>query len=227
MDGQGHFESSSLFDQMDEDEIKRIMKRFKRINFPSGETIFRENDPGDKMYIVEEGSVSLKKRIVDDFEKTIFVAYSGFVFGEFSFIDGKERSASAVADIDSVILSITRNDFEAFIKENPSSGIKLYHNLLGTITNRLRQTNDAYRDAVRWGIEATRTQNLTFQHFISEKVPIRLDLTNDRTFEGRILQFEHGEAGYELIIVDQSGEITMIPYHAIISISVSQGESVA
>ena len=93
---------------------------------------------------MEEGTVSLKKRIMNDYEKTLFVATEGLVFGEFSFIDGQERSASAFAEKDSVLLRLKRKDFDAFIKEYPLSGAKLYDNLLGTIVNRLRLTNEAY-----------------------------------------------------------------------------------
>jgi CRP-like cAMP-binding protein len=225
MNGEGYFERSSLFDQMDDDEIKLIMGKFKKVTFQSGEYIFKENDSGDTLYIVEEGSVSLKKLIINDYEKTLFVAYSGFIFGEFSFIDGKERSASAVSGGNSVLLRLARSDFDDFIKENALTGAKLFSNLLNTITDRLRQTNELYRDAIRWGIEATGTQNLNFQHFITEKVTIRLELTNNRIIEGRILQLEQSEAGYELIIVDKTDDIAMIPYHAIVSVSVSQAEA--
>jgi len=227
MNGEGYFERSSLFDQMDDDEIKLIMRKFKKVSFQSGEYIFKENDSGDMLYIVEEGSVSLKKLIINDYEKTLFVAYIGFIFGEFSFIDGKERSASAVSEGNSVILGLARSDFDDFIKENALIGTKLYSNLLNTITDRLRQTNELYRDAIRWGIEATGTQNLNFQHFITEKVTIRLELNNNRSIEGRILQLEQSEAGYELIIVDKTDDIAMIPYHAIVSVSVSQAEAVS
>ena len=160
--------------------------------------------------------------IADDYEKTLFIASKGFVFGEFSFIDGKERSASAVAENDSVVLRMTRESFDGFIKENPIPGLTLYHNLLSTIVDRLRQTNDAYRDAIRWGIEVTGTQKLNFQHFITENVNIRLELASGRILEGKILQLEQSDAGYELIIVNKSGDLSMIPYHAITAVSIAK-----
>ena len=82
-------------------------------------------------------------------------------------------------------------------------------------------TNDAYRDAIRWGIEATGAENLNFQNIITENINIRIELNNNRTIEGRILQLEQSEAGYELIIAEQSGVLTLVPYHAINSVSVA------
>ena len=220
-----HFEKTSLFDRLDENEEKLVMARFQKENFSAGEYIFKENDSGDTLYIVEQGTVSLKKLIVSDYEKTLFVATEGLIFGEFSFIDGRERSASARAENDCVLLSLNREGFDAFIKEYPTAGTKLYNNLLLTIVERLRQTNEAYRDAILWGIEATGTQNLNFQDLIDENVNIRLELASGRVIEGRILQLEQSEAGHELIIADQKGAFTLVPYHAINSVSVLQTET--
>ena len=216
-----HFEKDNLFDRMSEDEEKLVTEKFKKVNVTSGEYIFKENDIDDTLYIVEKGTVSLKKLIINDYEKTLFVATEGLVFGEFGFVDGKERSASAFAEKDSALLSLKREDFDAFIKEHPLTGTKLYNNLLGTIISRLRMTNDAYRDAIRWGIEATGAENLNFQNIITENINIRIELNNNRTLEGRILQLEQSEAGYELIIAEQSGVLTLVPYHAINSVSVA------
>jgi len=216
-----HFEKDSLFDRMSEDEEKLVMEKFKKVNVTSGEYVFKENDIDDTLYIVEKGTVSLKKLIINDYEKTLFVATEGLVFGEFGFVDGKERSASAFAEKDSALLSLKREDFDAFIKEHPLTGTKLYNNLLGTIISRLRMTNDAYRDAIRWGIEATGAENLNFQNIITENINIRIELNNNQTLEGRILQLEQSEAGYELIIAEQSGVLTLVPYHAINSVSVA------
>ena len=215
-----HFEKTSLFDLLDENEEALVMERFQKEDFAAGKYIFKENDSGDTLYIVAQGTVSLRKLIVNDYEKTLFVATEGLVFGEFSFIDGRERSASALAENDSVLLSLSRASFDAFIREYPATGIKLYNNLLLTIVTRLRETNEAYRDAILWGIEATGTQNLNFQDIISENVNIRLELTNSRVLEGQILQLEQSEAGYELIIADKEGAFTLVPYHAINSVSV-------
>ena len=216
-----HFEKDNLFDRMSEDEEKLVTEKFKKVNVTSGEYIFKENDIDDTLYIVEKGTISLKKLIINDYEKTLFVATEGLVFGEFGFVDGKERSASAFAEKDSALLSLKREDFDAFIKEHPLTGTKLYNNLLGTIISRLRMTNDAYRDAIRWGIEATGAENLNFQNIITENINIRIELNNNRTLEGRILQLEQSEAGYELIIAEQSGVLTLVPYHAINSVSVA------
>ncbi|MBU0986660.1 MAG: cyclic nucleotide-binding domain-containing protein [Proteobacteria bacterium] len=222
MNGLEQFEKGGLFDGLDEAEEKLITEKFQGINISKGEYVFKENDVGDTLYIVEKGTISLKKLIINDYEKTLFVAREGAVFGEFSFIDGKERSASALAEYDSVILRLKRADFNAFIQEHPLTGTKLYNNLLIMTVKRLRHTNEAYRDAILWGLEATGTQNLNFQNIITENINIRLELTNNRVLEGRIIQLEQSEAGYEIVIADKSGDLSLVPYHAINTVSIAK-----
>ena len=221
----GHLEKESLFDQMDESEIQLLLEIFQKVTVASGEYVFKENDGGDSLYIVEKGVVSLKKQIVNDYEKTMFVAQQGSVFGEFSFIDCRERSASALAENDSVLLGLKWDDFENFVKENPLIGTKLYNNLVATIVKRLRQTNEILREAILWGIETTGTHALNFQNIISENINIRLELNNKRILEGRIIQLEQSDAGYELVLAESNGILSLVPYHAITTVSVSQAEA--
>ena len=210
-----------LFDQLTEDEVSAFQEKFHKGEVASGEYIFREGDVGDKLYIVEEGSVFLKKRIMGDIEKKLFAATTGFVFGEFSFMDGGERSASAFVEEDASILSLGRSDLDVFIQKNPKTGAKLYRNLLYIVVERLRRTNEAYRHAVRWSLEITGTQKLNFHYLVSEKIDIRVELTTGRVFEGKVLQLEKSDAGYEVVLSDEAGNLALVPYHAIASVTLA------
>jgi CRP-like cAMP-binding protein len=71
---------------------------------------------------VEKGAVSLIKSIGDDLNKTVLIASEGTIFGEFSFIDGRTRSASALVAVDAVLLSLDRKDFDALFDQFPAIG---------------------------------------------------------------------------------------------------------
>ncbi len=144
MNDRHQFDKDSFFYLLDENEKKLVMERLQKDNFSTGEYIFKENDKDFKLYIVEQGAVSLIKPIGNDLDKTILVATEGMIFGEFSFIDCSKRSASALATHESILLSLNREDFDVLCKEYPAIGIKLYNNLLLTITKRIRQTSEAH-----------------------------------------------------------------------------------
>ena len=134
----------SFFCHLNEVEKKLVMERMHKESFSMGKYIFKEDDTGERLYVVEKGAVSLIKSIGDDLNKTVLIAPEGTIFGEFSFIDGLTRSASALVAVDAVLLSLDRKEFGALIEQFPAIGAKLYDSLLLTVTQRLRRTNEAH-----------------------------------------------------------------------------------
>ena len=217
-----HLRKRELFDQLTEEELKRFMEKFHEESFKEGTFVFKENDVGSTLYVVVIGTVSMKKYITGDVEKKLFIAQEGLIFGEFSFLDGGIRSASAFTEEDTVLLCLERSDFDNFILDNPAAGSKLYKNLINIIVKRLRRTNEAYRDAIRWGLDLTGTPALNFHYLITEDVDVHIELTSNRTIEGKVLQLETSDAGYQLIMIDGNGNPVIIPYHAVVSVTVAQ-----
>jgi len=216
-----HIATGNIFHQLNDEELALFREKFEKISIPAGDYVFRENEMGDSLYIVEKGVVAIKRFITAGVEKNIFVANEGTVFGEFSFMDRCERSASALVEEDATLLMLKREQFDGFIAENPAAGAKLYGNFMYILVGRLRRTNDAYRDAVRWGLELTGTMKLNFQYLITEDVDICIELSSGRVFEGRVLQLESSDAGHEIILLDRDSRLAMIPYHAIVSVTLA------
>src|SRR3954465_1887921 len=134
------FDVESFFYLLGEEEKKLVMERMHKESLSMGEFVFREDDAGERLYVVEKGAVSLIKSIGNDLDKTVLIAREGTIFGEFSFIDGSRRSASALVTVAAVLLSLARADFDALINQFPVIGTKLYNSLLLTVTRRIRRT---------------------------------------------------------------------------------------
>lgn len=208
-----------LLDGLSEDMKDLFLENFKKNNYKAGEYIFREGDSGDTLYLVEKGVVILKKSIIGTIEKELLSAKPGDIFGEFSFMDGRERSASAFVQEDAEVLSLSRAEFNGFIKKHPDVGLKVYENMIYILVNRLRHTNELYKTSIAWNLEITGTQKLNFNYIVDENISVRLELIDNRVFEGRILQLEKSDAGHEIILINKAGYIYMIPYHAIVAIT--------
>ena len=89
MDTQGHYEG------------------LRRRRILAGEIIFKEGDPGDYAYIIEEGEVSIST-VIDDKPVELNVLKQGIMFGELALVDGRTRSAAAVAKTDVVLTIVTK-----------------------------------------------------------------------------------------------------------------------
>jgi CRP/FNR family transcriptional regulator, cyclic AMP receptor protein len=82
--------------------------------FQEGEAIFHEGDLADRMYLVDNGSVSLKVG-----EHVVETVGPGGLFGEIAVIDREPRSASAVAASDCALITIDKRRFWFLVQETP------------------------------------------------------------------------------------------------------------
>jgi uncharacterized membrane protein len=106
--------------------------------------LFRKEDTGDAMYLIETGRVRIS--IVDEDRKEITLAElaQGDFFGEMSIIDGRKRSADAKVIEDGRFAVLSRPDFLAFVRANPDVAL----GMLGALTDRLRRTDELIRSRV-------------------------------------------------------------------------------
>jgi CRP-like cAMP-binding protein len=153
------FDKESFFGHLNEDEMRLVKERMLKESFSMGQYVFKYGEPGRKLYVVEKGTVSLIKSLGSDLDKTVLIAPEGSIFGEFSFIDGSTRSASALVTVDAVLLSLDRSDFDALIQQFPAIGTKLFNNLLFTLTQRIRKTSEAHWKTIENVIKNERVIN--------------------------------------------------------------------
>ncbi|OSQ40794.1 cyclic nucleotide-binding domain-containing protein [Thalassospira mesophila] len=85
--------------------------------FAAGQIIFREGKPGGAAYVVQEGSVEIYKATGGE-EVVLGHIEPGGLFGELSLIDDAPRMASARARDRTVVIAISRRQFEYKLNES-------------------------------------------------------------------------------------------------------------
>src|SRR5215207_10952497 len=85
-----------FFGHLDEQERSELVACGRRGSFEAGETVFREGDDADGMYVVLAGAVKLSRRDGDGAEVQVAVFEAGGFFGEPALLDGRPRAATAV-----------------------------------------------------------------------------------------------------------------------------------
>ncbi|HKX37043.1 MAG TPA: cyclic nucleotide-binding domain-containing protein [Burkholderiales bacterium] len=88
--------------------------------YEKGRTIMTEGQAGAMMYVVQEGriAVSIQGRVVER------VGVGG-AFGEMALVDQSPRAATAMAEIDSILLTLNRAVFLQLVKTQPEFGVAL------------------------------------------------------------------------------------------------------
>lgn len=132
----------SLFSDLSDDELEVLVDVATEAHYPKDSRIVREGDPGGSLLIVVSGQVSivLERPAAEPVELARF--RRGEFFGEMSLFDGKPRSATAVAKVDSHVIEIGAEAFKQKITRNAQVPLKI----LGEIASRIRQTDSTVRD---------------------------------------------------------------------------------
>jgi CRP/FNR family transcriptional regulator, cyclic AMP receptor protein len=104
-----------------------LFQRFGR-EFPCGATLFREGETGREMYVVQQGRVTISKR-VGDVEKILSSLGPGEFLGEMAILNNNPRSATAVCAEHSKLLVIDAKTFEAMIRGNAEIAVRMIKKL--------------------------------------------------------------------------------------------------
>lgn len=110
-----------------------MLKNLHRVNFSAGDIIFKEGDPGDSAYLIEEGSVEVS---VSNTQHSRIG--KGELFGEIALIDQQPRTATVRALENTVLVPIPRQ----LVKERLEKTDPVVRHLLLTILERYRSTRN-------------------------------------------------------------------------------------
>lgn len=131
-----------LFKELRPDEMDLILSIAKEKKFKKDNLIFSEGEPGNAFYLIVSGSVRISTVVPGVGEEALAILKPGEYFGEMALIDDAPRSASAIANEASLLVSITKEDFLNLISENNALGYKLLWVFTRTLTDRLRKTDE-------------------------------------------------------------------------------------
>ena len=128
------------------DELERLGAVLARREFAAGETICREGEEGDRMWLLAKGSVSVRLISADGHLNLRLASLSrGTTIGEMALVEQARRSATIVADEHVVCYELLRDGYTRLLSEHPVIATKLLTNLSRELARRLRRTSEDLR----------------------------------------------------------------------------------
>ncbi len=124
------------------EDLRWVAKRVQRRQYRRGDTIFVKDDPGESMFIVEDGAVRIYVPGTQGADLTLAMMRPGEFFGDLSLLDGRPRSASAEAARKTVLLTLEREDLTERVESRPKAALAI----LRVIAERLRETDQMASD---------------------------------------------------------------------------------
>lgn len=139
--------SVELFAALRTEDAEALAALGKEEVFPKGRPIFRERDPGGRIYAVLSGVVELTKSSPGGRSHPVARLERGEVLGEMAAFDGGPRSATATAAVvpETRLASWDQEDFHGFLASRPQAATVVLGTLLRKMSRRLRATSEAVR----------------------------------------------------------------------------------
>ena len=134
-----------IFSTLEEDELAAVAEICKEQSFKFGQTIFKEGEPGNRLYLISKGDVRISRQVPGSGEEALTVLKPGACFGEMAVFDRSDRSTDAIANTDCTLVTITRSDFEMLLDFNHDVAYKVLWAVTRLLCERLRTANDNLR----------------------------------------------------------------------------------
>jgi len=125
-----------LFKHLSYKEQAAILAIATSRTYPAAREIVLENQPGEELFIVVGGRVSIEKNGVE-----IAELRAGGHFGEMGLIDNEPRSATVRASEPTRVMVVSRNDLMTLMKKEPVLAVKLLWSFVQVLSDRLRAAN--------------------------------------------------------------------------------------
>jgi CRP/FNR family cyclic AMP-dependent transcriptional regulator len=124
-----------IFSSLDSSSKEGLKPLFRHRSFLKNAVIFFKGDPGLGLYLICSGKVKIC--VVDSHGHELIFTFltQGDVLGDLAILDGKPRSATAIAVTDADTLYLDRREFLAFLGSSPKACL----DIINMLCQRLRR----------------------------------------------------------------------------------------
>lgn len=131
----------ALFRGLTEAESRKAARLMEEKRYPKGATIFRKNDPGDSLYVLEEGLVKLVAHSQKGAGTILFILRPADIFGEL-LLSEEKRPFDALAVTDVIASVLSRDDLVELLSSSPTVSL----NFIRILTRRLVHVENGVAD---------------------------------------------------------------------------------
>ena len=131
----------SLFNKLSSEQLKVIRDHMHPKHYQAKEIVFREGEPGDRIYFLLSGGVSVLASLSGNgHDRRLATFGEGVFFGDMAILEKKPRSATVRADTETDVLYMTVDAFEKLVSSEPLLASRMLLGMTRELSYRLRQT---------------------------------------------------------------------------------------
>jgi len=140
-----------LFAGVDETTLTALTEHFSVENVPAGQLLFRQGDPGDKLYLIARGQVEVLVRTTEQIEQCIDTMGDGDHFGEMALLQDAPRNATIRTRTNTLLLTLPKSAFLKLLADLPSLQRVIDRQIERTLRNRERHRVGAWEEGRNGG----------------------------------------------------------------------------
>ena len=113
-----------LFHGLEDDDYEMIASELDEMPVPQGGVVFEQGAKADSFYLIYGGSVRIVRKQNNKAIQLAILVKNDY-FGEIALVEHRTRSATATAITDTLLLVLSRKDFDKLYKSDPQLKINL------------------------------------------------------------------------------------------------------
>ena len=137
-------QAHALFGALGPEAVERLSACATIKKVRAGTTIFLKDDPGAGLFAVSAGVVKISVPSKEGREAVLNLVHPGEIFGEIALLDGRTRTADAIAMTDCELIVVDRRDFVALVRDEPKIALAM----IGLLCARLRWASQQFEEVV-------------------------------------------------------------------------------
>ena len=214
-----------LFRHFADDQLIALAKLLELQPVAHDEVIYREGQEGRDLFIVRESTVHVTRQTAIGNQVLTTFGF-GSLFGEVSFLDRLERTATAVGVGAGSLYRIPAAGLEEAVRRSPEFAVSLLWSFWQTLAEKIRSANAQMSDffslpLATWGSEPSRTGSrahvpeaekldiLRSQGLSAQELRLLATYSAEEHFPPNAMIFAEGESGDTLhIVVDGAVRIS-------------------
>jgi len=152
--------NTKIFSGLEEAELNILVSCMRRVRFDQGETVFREGEEGDTMYVILDGLINISVPLADGKELSLANMEKGNFFGDMAIIENAPRSATCKVAQACDLIALSRSDFFDIVHKHPGTALKILYRMMNIMAERFKTSGAVLSEMVRWG-EGARKKAIT------------------------------------------------------------------
>lgn len=121
--------NSFIFNNLEQKDLETVIGAMEEKRFKAGETVIKQGDDGDCLYVIEEGRLNCFK-MINGVKHDLKVYEAGESFGELALLYNSPRAASIVAITDVITWVLDRETFNHIVKDAAQKKREKYESFL-------------------------------------------------------------------------------------------------